>query len=381
MNILIVGNINPSPVKMGNQKFLVSHIELLKNMGHTVDYLYYNDGVRQNTIPGSFKGKDLDDIKVYSYKPNLLIRVKNGILRKINLKLRKGSCNADDYYPQGISSYIKKLNRINNYDACFINYFYLSKTLPKIKIPIKGFYTHDSFINRNIINQSISPSLSPNQEAKALKRAEIIFALQDTEANLFKRLAPQSTVKTIYMPLSFVESKIVNNHNVLFFAGRAFFNLEGIKKFISEIWPSIINEYADAKLIIGGGICDNLRDTALPDSVDLQGYIEDVPSFYQQGDISINPVFHGSGLKIKTMEGIEYNKVVLSTSHSVQGMYQVDRAPIIIADTKEEWISAFKGIWDHTDNMVIIKDRGKPYVLSLSEAIKNEYKSILNPLS
>lgn len=379
MNILIVGDIPLSPITMGNRKFLVRHCELLKQMGHTISYLYYSNSIRKSTTTVTFDDTNLEDIEIFYFKSPLLFRLLNRLKAKYNHFYKNGRCNIDDYYPYGIGSYINKLNSNYNFDACFVNYFYLSRALTKVKIPIKGLYTHDSFINRNIINKTVSPSLSPNQEAKALNRANIIFALQDIEAEIFKKLAPKSTVKTIYIPLKFIETELKSNHNILFFAGGAYFNIEGITNFIEKVWPEIIKKYPDAKLLIGGGICEKLNNMNFPESVELQGYVEDVTSFYKQGDISINPVFHGSGLKIKTMEGIEYNKIVLTTPHSAQGIFKIEKAPIIQIESQNQWIRTFCDLWENQDSLKEIKAKGKVYVDGILEVIKKEYNSFLIP--
>ena len=41
-------------------------------------------------------------------------------------------------------------------------------------------------------------------------------------------------------------------------------------------------------------------------NVIICGYIYDLSAFYRQGDVAINPVYLGTGIKIKTFEALSY---------------------------------------------------------------------------
>lgn len=377
MKILIVGNIKPSPVRMGNQTFLIKHIKMLRKAGHSVEYLYIDDDIREGKRSLRFDNKEISDVNVEVYKIPLPYNMEIKLRRKYNDRFHRGRCGTDDYYPRGLARHINQLQITKQYDACIVNYFYLSKALMKIRIPIRGLYTHDSFINRNVRNDATTLSLTQEAEGKALRRAPIVFALQSEEAELFKRLAPESTVKTIFMPLELKKSELKRNHVVLFFAGNASFNVEGIKWWTENVWGRIKSRFPDAELIIGGGIFQSLKSEALPEGVMTTGYVDNLQEFYDRGDIAINPVYHGSGLKIKTIEGIEYNKVVITTPHSAEGIYNISEAPIAVAKNPEEWVKIISSLWKDDEYMEELHRRAEGYVRAINAYIEEEYRSVL----
>ena len=55
--------------------------------------------------------------------------------------------------------------------------------------------------------------------------------------------------------------------------------------------PLIKNQF---NLLIGGKICEILKKKTLASNIILCGVYDNPNTFYQQGDIVINPVFNGS---------------------------------------------------------------------------------------
>lgn len=108
------------------------------------------------------------------------------------------------------------------------------------------------------------------------------------------------------------------------------------------------------------------------------GYIEDPADFYAKADVAINPVFQGTGLKIKTFEAISFDKVTLVHPHSMAGVFRKDDAPLFASDKPEDWVVFLKKIWGHHDAINAIKQKDKEYLQSLNEFIVSEYDRLIN---
>lgn len=74
--------------------------------------------------------------------------------------------------------------------------------------------------------------------------------------------------------------------------------------------------------MVGGSICKMLSGLSDIDGVKVLGYIDSPANFYAQGDVAINPVYQGTGLKIKTFESISFDKVVMVHPHSMAGIFK-----------------------------------------------------------
>jgi hypothetical protein len=116
-------------------------------------------------------------------------------------------------------------------------------------------------------------------------------------------------------------------------------NQFGILWFLENVWPVVISVEPNAKLVIAGkqppedlivkiGTCDNVRLEANPESA---------ATLYGRAKILINPIFHGSGVNIKSIDMIGVGIPVITTSLGVRGLSNKVRDLFIIADTSKEF--------------------------------------------
>ena len=102
------------------------------------------------------------------------------------------------------------------------------------------------------------------------------------------------------------------------FVGSNFFpNVEGINWFIDHIAKHI---NLDVRIV--GGCCQNplLQKRPLPANVFLEGYVDDLSAFYKNAVAVIIPIFHGSGMKTKTIEALSYGKTIIGTKEAFVGI-------------------------------------------------------------
>ena len=203
-----------------------------------------------------------------------------------------------------------------------MNYYYLSKLLVQTDIPRKGLITHDYFAYKNLLigGKHIYLNTNAHQEAIAMQRSPHIFALNEEEAIYFKRLSPLSVVHNIYSFYQYHAQPLCYNHNIVFLSGDNQFNQKGIRWFVESVFLKLQEIFPDVKLVVGGKICNFLRSQNLPEGIELCGFIEKPCEFYKVGDIAINPISQGTGLKIKTFESISFDKI---TEVSQVNIYQL----------------------------------------------------------
>ena len=156
------------------------------------------------------------------------------------------------------------------------------------------------------------------------------------------------------------------------------YNVHGIHWFVKEIWPLVIKRFSDAQLIIGGSICKVIKDIEGIAGIKLYGFVDVPADFYAQADVAINPVFQGTGLKIKTFEAISYDKVTLVHPHSMAGVFRKEEAPLLASDNPEEWVKILEKIWNSTEFIKQHKLQNKRFLKEMNEFIVNEYKRFLD---
>jgi hypothetical protein len=292
--------------------------------------------------------------------------------RKILARISsKCTHQVDFYFPWSLNRFINDCQRRHNFDGMIVNYIWLSKA-SMTDIPTKAIFTHDVFAyRREKISGYAWRSFSVAEEAKAIRRFSNILAIQDNESTYYSYLAPRSRIATVYSSFNYVEQPLTHTKNILFFSGGGNLNISAIKAFWTNVWPLVIAAEPQAQLLIGGKISDCLTKAELPVQVSAMGRYDNPADFYALGDIAINPITEGTGLKIKTMEAIAYGKVTIVTPHSADGIYDKANAPIAIANTDTEFA-----------NLIIANLRNlnrqdnRNYIQSLNQYISNQYSSI-----
>lgn len=211
-----------------------------------------------------------------------------------------------------------------------------------------------------------------------MQRAQYLFAVQDEEFYYFRLISPLSHVYNIYSGYDYYATPITRNKNILFLSGNNQYNINGIKWFIQNVFPLIKKIIPDAQLIIGGSICKVIKEYENQKDIKLKGYIENPIDFYSLGDIAINPIFQGTGLKIKTLEAISYDKVTIVHPHSLRGIFKKEEAPLFASSNPAEWCHIICNIWGNPNTIQEIKEKNRLYLIEMNQYIKNEYKRFIN---
>lgn len=384
MKILIVGKVPTHPVQMGNSRLITDQATLLKELGHDVHYLYIHEVRRkektQDVTPAAFKEMvDFWGEKFHLLRINKLRHLFLITRAALKYRLTNGYIHPDDHYSSSIHREINRLNRKYEFDCCIVNYYYLSKALKYISIPRKALLTHDIFTFRDMVcDYKVRESLTPNHEALAVQRAQFILNVQDEDSIYFKKLAPKSTILTTYTSFKYTPTNYVGTHNILYLSGNSIFNTNGIRWFIDQILPKLSHKIPDVCLMIGGGISNALKEYHNHPNIKLCGYIDDTDSFFNSGDVFINPTYQGTGLKIKTFEGIAHGKVVLSHPHSTIGIYNRANAPLISSDNPEKWAAEIIECFNDPNKILRIKDNCAQYLSDMNTFIEKQYSILLN---
>lgn len=384
MKILIIYPTLTHPIAAGNKQWVMAQVDELKKLGHEVYMLCINvPGVKEDTKQNSLEyqlTKNYWGDYGFIYNASKYQRIKNALYQNLRKKFFNGYFKCDDLYPQGLTQYVQKINSVHHFDACIVNYYWLTKALKYIDVKIKALNTHDVFAYKDMVVKAKNPwmATTPNEEGKATQRADYAFALQDEEAAYYERIAPKTKVLNVYCPYQIKEQPLTYNHNLVILSSSNVLNIEGFEWFCKEIYPAIIAEFPDVNLMIGGYICKKLQDYSNKPHFKLIGEVEDPADLYKLGDVAINPCKNGTGLKIKTFEALSFGKVAMTHPHSTIGIYQKQTAPVFASEAAEDWVRFLKEIWG--DNAVL-QERSKKstlYIDKMNKHITEQYKIFCN---
>jgi hypothetical protein len=371
--ILIVAPVPTHPSTAGNRSSIVNYCEFIESLGYEVYYFYVSDGKQTDeevTLMTEY-WQDRLHIFIPQFKSYRIKRKMFGYLRGSKNNL---SYKIDDWYPYGLTNKVKQFNNQHNFDVIWVNYIWLSKLLTHINAKIKVLDTHDVFSYKYEKTGLRWFSTSANEESKALSRADYIVAVQENEGTYLQQLTTKKVVVT-YRPFPYKRTDLCSNDNVLFFSGNNKHNVDGINKFINEVFEKLKAKIPGVKLLIGGGICDGFNTS--DKQIVLLGKFSQIEDFYKQGDIVINPVYQGTGLKVKTFEALSLQKILVTHPHNIIGVPYIDQLPVYTAETPEQYLEHLQNLLSDSEMVKKIKEKVYNYMGIYNMLVSDRMKQIL----
>ncbi|MFO8054471.1 MAG: glycosyltransferase family 4 protein [Bacteroidales bacterium] len=119
-------------------------------------------------------------------------------------------------------------------------------------------------------------------------------------------------------------------------------NQQGILWFIEHVWKEVYKQYPQLTFSLAGRNMPGwLQKRELPGLIP-EGEVEDAHAYMQSKHIMIVPLFSGSGIRIKILEGMLNKNVVITTSIGAEGIDYEPGRHLLIADTAEEFIEQIR---------------------------------------
>ena len=218
---------------------------------------------------------------------------------------------------------IRKLQDQHRFDIVVVEYVFFSRALQLFDDGVlKVLDTHDVFTDRHKLYQARGErpqwfSTSAKDEGRALDRADVVLAIQSSEADYFRSLS--GTHVSIVGHTVDVETIPSREQapRLLYIGSRNPINVRSLDWFISEIFPAVRDEQPNVELVVVGNIAN---DIAASPGVRKVGIIENLRDAYTLADIVVNPMLFGTGLKIKSLEAMAFGKALVTTGVGAAGL-------------------------------------------------------------
>lgn len=286
----------------------------------------------------------------------------------------------DDWAGDEFALFTAALSQVYQFEICVCNYIFLSRCLDFLPAAtLRVLCAHDVFANRNArisasggSNAGWYFSTSEEEEAKALRRADKVLAIQEDERTYFSSVVGAENVDLLtYVPDErFLAPRPSSTPFVIGYIGSGHYpNVDAIRAFIAEFDFS-----TGAILRLAGGVCDALSTFDLPRQVLLLGRVEDVTAFYDTCDLFINPDMLLSGMKLKCVEALSFGKPLICTTAASAGIgmsaayhtlstiaevaryaEQATRDPAFLEGATEESRKVFKAFQQHYSTKAVIR--------------------------
>ena len=340
--ILIVTHIRFFPPTAGNEQRLFRLVRYLKKLGYQIVMLV-NHFMEKNHLDNQKRNiihqyvdyyEELGDHPTDKYKSNSASsQLKNSAI------LEKWQGTEFAFCPDEMMAKAKQLIQEFSPKIVVAEYIWTSRIFELAeKDSLKVIDLHDLFSRKkeNVIKFGIKDDLAITQDEELdfINRCDVALAIQDYEAGILRKLKPSCEVISagIDYENSFSPIAVGSRKSILVIGSDNQINCLCVNEFLSQAWPQINKNHPDAVLKIVGKVCYSIQ--GVHQNVELIPYIEDLAPVYHEASIVINPVYAGTGLKIKSVEALGHGKTLISWPDGVSGInVNTDSRPFIVVDS------------------------------------------------
>jgi glycosyltransferase involved in cell wall biosynthesis len=350
MKICVIASFPVLPAHGGNRARLLALMTELAATGHQVHFVYmpsrtvrdFDRGLHAAAFgTGNCHWLRRGGVAEIGYYAR---RAAGKLKRKMGRKLRRSWGYYHGLDTNFFSPFLEQLHRLQQreaFDAVVVTYVAASRALTAFGDDVlKVLDTHDAFADRHLINAVPDGfSLTTTEEARGLRRADIVLAIQEAEAATFRaQLGRDAGSVRVVSHIMDQSARISDPQAAGIFVGSYFdANVASLRYLTQQIMPLIVRANPAFQVFVVGGICAAAQ--AGP-NVRLLGQVSHMREAFAKGGIGLNPIVKGTGLNIKLLDAMAFGVPSVSTAFGARGLDETSRAGIVVvADNDPEAFS------------------------------------------
>lgn len=227
-------------------------------------------------------------------------------------------------------------------------------------------------------------------ELSHLNDYDYLIAVSDRDLKEFKKLGYKNGAMASPIGLNVnnyfnISPKQVVSQDICFIGALDWMpNMEGLLWFLDNVWPQVTEIFPDLKFHVAGR---NTPDSLLKmnrKNVIIHGEVDNAIDFISSYNAMIVPLFSGSGMRVKILEGMALGKTVISTTLGMEGIGAEDGQHLLIADTPNSFIEAISTIVNDSNLNATIGANARQFVEDFydhnhnAQKLLQKYKELKN---
>ncbi len=387
MKILILSNKIPYPPKDGGSIATLNLLKSLSNLGNKIVLLTMNTEKHYfelEKLPLFFT-KNIKTISVY---------VKASINKKDALKnlfFSKLPYSAERFFNKNYKIGLIKILKKEKFDIIQLEglplalYISIIRKYSASKISMRSHNIEDeiwersSKMEKNIFKKFYLKILSKrirNLEFKSLKKYDFLLPITKRDEKVFSKF--EHKCKILVTPTG-INSKELKpdftkiKYPSIFHLGALDWlpNQEGLIWFFDKVWKNLIKKNPNLKFYLAGRNAPDFIREKFKNIKNLifLGEIKVAKDFINSHAIMIVPLFSGSGMRIKIIEGMALGKTIITTSIGTEGINSTHKKNILIANSPK---SFEKEIQKVLDDKLLFQEIGKNAIVFVKKNFDNE---------
>jgi len=360
MKILQVTNKVPYPVKDGGAIACMNLTRGFSLLGHQVTILAMNT-VKHNItlveIPESVK--ELAEFKLV----NVAARI-SPVSALLNLVFSNKPYNATRFISDTFAQELKKILQENEFDVVQIEGLYVCPYIPVIRANSKAkiIYRahnieHEIWSRTAIMAHGFEKYYLRNMskrikkfEIQTLNKYDLLVPITGRDEAILDKLGNK---KPSHVSQTGIDSSVLIpnsknlKHPTLFHIGSLEWspNQEGLIWFFENCWDAIRERYPDLQFYVAGRNAPPWFQKLLNlPNVVFKGEVADAYEFINSKSIMVVPLFSGSGMRIKIIEGMALGKPIVTTPVGTEGISTTSGENIIVVTNVEGFVQSISDL-------------------------------------
>ncbi|MGF7140764.1 glycosyltransferase family 4 protein [Roseimarinus sediminis] len=377
MKILFLTNKVPYPPKDGGSIATMGMIDAFASLGHQTTVLAMNTK-KHHVTP--YEIPETVTSKVTLHMVEVPAPVEVGSALK-NLFFSRLPYNAERFISTSFRSKLKSLLESQNFDVVQLEGLYLwpyTDTIRKYSKALVVYRSHN--IEHEIWERTVAQSKGIKKwyirlltsRLKAFEQAAInqydllvpITARDEKQLNAMGNTKPALPIpagfnfEEVYEPADDFDLN-------LFFIGALDWspNQEGLLWFIDYCWPKVLARKPKTILKIAGRNAPQwFSERISQKNIAFLGEIDDARAYIRDNGIMIAPLLSGSGMRVKIIEGMMYQKAIVTTSIGCEGIDVRNEEELFIADDPEVFASYLLKLLSNREQVIACGEKAFKYV-------------------
>lgn len=378
MKILVIGSRIPYPLHDGGAIATYNMLKGLSDAG--VEVHYYSINTKKHFVDNPTLIKQfsfLKSIKTFYLDTDIKL------LPALTSFFSGSSYNLDRFYNSDFENVLIQYIQSQNFDIIHFEGLYVAK----YAFNISQRSNTPLILRQHNIEYKIWETLASNTKAIHKKILFKYFAKQikqfETRAfDLFDGISTIAKTDELVISqnhylniLTTIPAGIINNANSneskvnsksVYHIGSMEWipNQQAMLWFAENVWKLVINKIPDAHFYMAGKNMPEEFSKLQTENFHVVGQVEDLKAFTADKSILVVPLMSGSGIRIKTIEGMFAKKAIVSTSIGAKGIDVIHRKHCFIADNAEAFANALIELIQNPELRETIAQNG--YQLALS---------------
>ena len=292
---------------------------------------------------------------------------------------------------------LKKILKTHTFDTILFESLFTSaylNTVNEISDAKKLYRAHNiehriwfeqSNQNKNIFKKwylKIQAERLKNEEIKFWNNIDSILSISETDrSHIIKQCPTPTYTLALHIEKRHLQHNDQSTKVDFFHLGAMDWlpNQDGMNWILKDVFPKVKQTEKSAEIHLAGRAMPTKLKSHIQDGYYNHGEVSNAIDFMSKHKVMLVPLFTGSGIRVKIIEGMSLGKCIISTSIGVKGINCTNNKNILIANTENEFIEAMCFCIQNPDKVNEIGNEAKKYAREnfSKEHITNELKKII----